>query len=582
MRFFMYCRKSTEDNDRQVLSIQSQTTELQQLAERLGIKIIRIFSESKSAKVPGRPVFAEMMKRLHKKEAEGILCWKLDRLARNPIDGGSVIWAVNQHGIRIVTPGQTFQQGDESLIMMYLEIAIAHKYVVDLSKNVARGMRTKATELGWKPGIAPLGYLNERVGDRFAIIVKDPKRFGLVRRIWDLVLSGHTISNILDLAERKWQLRGRERKKGPGRVLSKSGVYGMLINPFYYGEFEYPRGSGRLYKGKHPPMVTKSEFDRVQEILGRRNRVRPKGHTFAFTGLIRCGECGSMITAEEKFKHQKNGNVHRYVYYHCTKQRRNPRCTQDAIREELLVEQIERFLCRIEVSQDFSDWAIKSVDELVEADQSAETSHVASSSKRLNEIQSSLRELTRMRYRQQIPDDEFERERQILQVEESRINTDLKRGISDTIWRDGAKFIYDALAQISIRFKKADPETQRGLVSAVGSNLQLKDKKLIIEAMEPIGMIHKGYLDFLEALGPFEPPKNGSTATPSPYWHAALRLLCTLANDVRTYYIELDWKWKTRDWETDELGLTLAKIREDRRRYNAERRKNSALRRRKS
>jgi len=243
-----------------------------------------------------------------------------------------------------------------------------------------------------------------------------------------------------------------------------------------------------------------------------------------------------MITAEEKFKHQKNGNVHRYVYYHCTKQRRNPRCTQDAIREELLVEQIERFLCRIEVSQDFSDWAIKSVDELVEADQSAETSHVASSSKRLNEIQSSLRELTRMRYRQQIPDDEFERERQILQVEESRINTDLKRGISDTIWRDGAKFIYDALAQISIRFKKADPETQRGLVSAVGSNLQLKDKKLIIEAMEPIGMIHKGYLDFLEALGPFEPPKNGSTATPSPYWHAALRLLCTLANDVRTYF----------------------------------------------
>jgi DNA invertase Pin-like site-specific DNA recombinase len=96
--YFIYCRKSSEAEDRQVLSIESQTRELEQLAAKLNFPIAEILTESMSAKAPGRPVFNEMMQRLYRGEAAGIICWKLDRLARNSVDGGSIIWAIKQHG----------------------------------------------------------------------------------------------------------------------------------------------------------------------------------------------------------------------------------------------------------------------------------------------------------------------------------------------------------------------------------------------------------------------------------------------------------------------------------------------------
>src|SRR2546426_10786764 len=102
--FFLYSRKSTEAEDRQILSIDSQIDDVKRLAEKLGLTIGEIFTEARSAKAPGRPVFNDMMRRIAAGEGAGILCWKLDRLARNPMDGGSLIWAVRQHRIRILTP----------------------------------------------------------------------------------------------------------------------------------------------------------------------------------------------------------------------------------------------------------------------------------------------------------------------------------------------------------------------------------------------------------------------------------------------------------------------------------------------
>src|SRR6266540_7081363 len=118
-RYFIYCRKSTEAEDRQVLSIESQTNELQRLAEKQGLSVLAILTEARSAKAPGRQVFNELMQRIYRGEAQGIICWKLDRLARNPIDGGAIIWAIKQHGLEIITPTQSFRQADDNTILMY-------------------------------------------------------------------------------------------------------------------------------------------------------------------------------------------------------------------------------------------------------------------------------------------------------------------------------------------------------------------------------------------------------------------------------------------------------------------------------
>lgn len=92
MRYFLYARKSTDTEDKQVLSIEAQLSELHALARRDDLDVVAEFVEKRSAKKPGRPVFEEMMRRVERREAQGILCWKIDRLSRNPVDSGRVSW----------------------------------------------------------------------------------------------------------------------------------------------------------------------------------------------------------------------------------------------------------------------------------------------------------------------------------------------------------------------------------------------------------------------------------------------------------------------------------------------------------
>ena len=88
-KYFLYARKSTEDDDRQVMSIEAQLFELREHARKENIEILEEFQESKSAKSPGREVFGKMMMRIERGEAQGIIAWHPDRLARNSIDGGA-------------------------------------------------------------------------------------------------------------------------------------------------------------------------------------------------------------------------------------------------------------------------------------------------------------------------------------------------------------------------------------------------------------------------------------------------------------------------------------------------------------
>ena len=285
--YLIYCRKSSEAEDRQVLSIESQTRELEQIVQKLNLPF-EILTESQSAKEPGRPVFNQMMQRIYRGDVAGVICWKLDRLARNPVDGGSIIWAIKQHGIKVITPSQTFSREDDNTILMYIEFGMAQKYVDDLSKNTKRGLKTKA-ENGWHPGIAPVGYLNYTDPiTKQKSLVKDEERFPLTRRMWDLMLTGlYMPSRILEIANNEWGFRTRPTRKMGGRPLSRSALYQIFTKPFYYGVFEYPVGSGKLYQGRHEPMVTEAEYERVQKLLGRTGNPRPKTHQeFAFTGLI--------------------------------------------------------------------------------------------------------------------------------------------------------------------------------------------------------------------------------------------------------------------------------------------------------
>ena len=355
-KYLIYCRKSTEEEDRQVLSIESQIRELRTLAQELDLSVIDILTESKSAKEPGRKVFNEMTRRIYRKEANGIICWKLDRLARNPIDGGQVSWMLQRGIVGHIRTAERSYYPEDNVLLMNVEFGMANQFIRDLSKNVRRGLKTKI-EKGWLPGVAPLGYLNNKNRiEEEKDIVRDPKRFPLLRKMWEMMLAGdYTLSQIVEIANKDWNFEMRRFKRRGGGPLLKSRLHKIFADSFYSGIIRY---NGELHPGKHEPMVTQEEFRRVQNILGKDKRTRPEIHVFPFRRIIHCGECGCFISVEEKTKLTKDG-LHHYVYYRCTKKRPDLKCSQSSIRQEELERQIEEKISEISIDESFKDLAIK-------------------------------------------------------------------------------------------------------------------------------------------------------------------------------------------------------------------------------
>ena len=143
----------------------------------------------------------------------------------------------------------------------------------------------------------PQPYLNARSQSGEKIITADPDRFPLVQRLWRFFLTGsYSVTQLLDIATDQMGLRTLQRKRRCGMPLVVSGLYRLLTNPFYAGQIVH---LGQWYQGKHSAMVSMEEFDRVQALLGNGARARPIRHSFAYTGLIRCGNRGCSVTAEE-------------------------------------------------------------------------------------------------------------------------------------------------------------------------------------------------------------------------------------------------------------------------------------------
>ena len=217
LKYFLYARKSSEGEDQQVASIDSQIKELQALATRDHLEVVAVLAEAQSAKAPGRPVFNQMLARIGRGEAAGILCWKLDRLARNPVDGGNVSWMLQQGLLqRIQTHERAYCPAD-NVLMMSVEFGMANQYVRDLSHNVRRGLQAKV-EQGWYPGVAKPGYLNAIDRPKGARTTpKDPLRFPLLQRAFQLVLSGlYTPPQVLEQLNQEWGYRSLKRRKSGG------------------------------------------------------------------------------------------------------------------------------------------------------------------------------------------------------------------------------------------------------------------------------------------------------------------------------------------------------------------------------
>jgi len=504
-KYFLYARKSSESEDRQMASIEDQIAEAKKLVEKYNINVVDIISESKSAKEPGRIGFNTMLKRIHRGEAQGILTWKLNRLARNPIDGGQISWMLQQNIIKHI---QTFERDynpSDNVLLMQLEFGMANQYVKDLSLDIKRGMRQKA-ERGWYPlaGL-PIGYIHK---PKFVLgmddeIVPNEEQFHILKKLWKLFLTGNY--SVADI-KRKGDVMGLRNKSK--KICSKNTYYYIFSNEFYCGYYNWRDKDGNIirYKGNHKLVISPLEFQKVQIILhGRHNSVtKERKYDFPYRGIIKCGECGCAITPDHKLQaicknckykfsintrtscprcNTKLSEMHKptivdILYYHCSKSK--GKCSQGSITRNKIEVSIEDELKKISINKDFYSW---SMDALIQGniDKGAEEKIIKGLKKRKTELEDRLSGLINLRADGEINSEQFNSTMSKIQKEISSIEFEIEETKKQNIeWHDEKqkdyKFAFEALK----KFKNGDDSLRTVIARELSSNLTLLDKKLDI------------------------------------------------------------------------------------------------------
>lgn len=339
VNYCLYARKSSEDDERQALSIESQIREMTVQAQAEGINVTEIRQESHSAKATGqRPVFNQLIADVRRGLFQGILSWAPDRLSRNAGDLGAIVDLMdNGYLTQIRTHGQSFTNSPNDKFLLMILCSQAKLENDNRGVNVKRGMKTKC-QLGFRPNLTPLGYLNDHYsGKGLKKVFVDQKIAPFIKEMFEKVAAGASGRDIFTWHKNETNFRTRT-----GKLLTLSTIYRMLNNPYYCGTFEFPVSSGKWYKGAYEPIISKELFKEVQLKMAIHPKTRPGTKEFDFTKLkiLKCATCGSGITAQEKRKQTKDG-IHRYVYYHCTKAR-DLSCPEPYTRQETLIEEFAK------------------------------------------------------------------------------------------------------------------------------------------------------------------------------------------------------------------------------------------------
>lgn len=511
MKIFLYARKSSESEERQIQSIDDQLKIMRKRAKDMWYKIIEEFTESRSAKQPWRYKFNEMVDRLEKREAEWVIAWKFDRISRNPIDTWIIQFMLQNGKLqKIITSDREYTPIDAGLLLS-VESWMANQYIIDLRKNVERWMKSKI-EKWWMPSNPPEWYKNNKEDN--TIIPHEPQ-FTLIRKMFDLYLSwNYTVAQIRDIANNEWWFRTMKRWKRWWKPLSYSTMYKMFWNVFYIWKFMW---KWEEHSGKHKPILSELEFNRIQKLLWTKGRQRPMKREYSFTGLIKCWECWCMITAEDKFKYIESTNkTHHYIYYHCTKRNKNHKCKQKVITVQKLETQIIDILKSVEILPEFRDWAL----DIIKRDYHKELEQreliYGNLQKELKKQETKLNNLTDLLLEERIDTDDFDRRKkwikqEIKDLEKQVWSISERRDEKLDITSDFFQFANSAVNS----FNNWDIRKKRIIFNSLGQNFVLKDWVLALELYPWIKPLENHSMELTREYRRVETTKKSTTISDS-------------------------------------------------------------------
>jgi site-specific DNA recombinase len=462
--FFGYARKSTKQEDRQILSIKAQCDELKILAEKQALVVQHMFKESESASTIGRPEFNDMLRRIERGEANCIVTWKLDRLARNFDDGGRIIGLLQRGVIREIRTFEKTYLPTDNVLMIALELGMANQYSRDLSMNIKRGVRQKLRNGVW-PSRAPVGYLNDR---NTRSIVVDPTKAPLVRKAFELYATG---------SYALYEVRALMNEVGllsyAGARFSVSNYQAMFRNPFFYGVM---LSCGELFEGKHEPIISKRLYDEVQAVMERKSKAKtPQLKPYLYRGLFQCGECGCVITTET----QKGHN-----YLRCTK-RVSP-CTQKYVREEAIAEQVDRIIGKVALEAAIADAMVAELEKERETSAQAQEVAFASTKAALAACEKQIDLLLDMRLSEQIGEPEYVSKKHILVNRKAELRGKLESFEANrrNRFEPAIRFVLEAKHGADL-LAEGNQEKKRDFLKKIGSNLRVAEKSLALTFKNP-------------------------------------------------------------------------------------------------
>ena len=465
-RYFIYCRKSTDEVDKQVLSIESQISELQEFALKENFKIIDILTENRTAKVPGRKIFDIMLDRIEKGEADGILSWHPDRLARNSVDGGRIIYLIDIGKIKDLKFSTFwFEPTPQGKFMLNIAFGQSKYYVDNLSENIKRGNRQKLRNGVW-PKQAPIGYLNNRVNKTIEV---NTNTAPLVKLAFKLYSEGNI--SLTKLCIKLFKLGLARKNNTPIKVDT---VKGLLQNTFYFGLMKY---NGEYYQGTHTKFITKELFDKVQEILNSKTfKVRARKHEFPFTGLMTCADCGAMITAEIGRGHH---------YYHCT-YKKGPCSQRRFTREEILTKEFAIQLNKVSFPDYWADLFLQRLEKEGKWEKRRHKELIKRELGKLKEVEEKLSKLLDGYLNGLVKPEQYKLKQEELINKKVKLEENIKKFREGTsVWLEQMKEFILTANSARKASEGQNPFEIANFAKKAGSNITLKDKKVSFDLKIP-------------------------------------------------------------------------------------------------
>ncbi len=500
-KFGIYCRKSSDTEDKQVQSIETQERELEDFKDRNSLLVKRRWREEKSAFKIGREFFADLIDSINKSEVNALLVIHPNRIARNPIDGATIIDAMDRGKLLCVrTPTRTYLNTSIDKMMLGLEFLFSKRDSDDKSVLVKNGQKTKALK-GYPHGLSALGFTNDKTeerGNRKWLV--DEIRLPFVKELLSMFLTGTWSGNKLTKYAREVQrFTTPKHKKLGGKLIVRSMIYTMLANPIYSGFF-FQNGVRYELNQCLPRLITESQHSRIIQLLRRKHSPKVKSHSLAFSGFVRspkgecigqdvkfqvicdcklkfaymhkeaCPKCGKLIDDIENPKYLE------YRKFYNVPRKKAGLKTHSVDESKLQDFVLNYFKENIQISPALAKWSKNHLHELKDKEIERDRAMALNEKGKAEEAEKRKRKILQLMADEQITaEDGKDMIAELNQIISSKNNLEIKSS-----WFDKANEIIDLNLEFVAILKSDDVQAKRRVLGKLGSNLIWDEEKISI------------------------------------------------------------------------------------------------------